>query len=199
MVLPANIDDFFRKFDRKGLRPGIFCSNHRLLSGTFYPPPSPNIVVSWSLNPPKIIDSAEFLTSSLETRLHCANACAGAGFKVGFHFDPVIYYKSWEKDYRKTVDRLFDSVKPKDIAWISIGTLRFHRVLKKTIENRFPQNSILDEELTLGFDGKLRYEISLRREIYRKMAGWIRKRAALREPIVYLCMEEDSSPESPSR
>ncbi|MFC1522674.1 radical SAM protein [Elusimicrobiota bacterium] len=147
-----------------------------------------NIVISWSINTPHIIKTIEHLTPALKARLKSAQQCAQAGYKVGFHFDPVIYYKNWEKDYCKTIDLLFDSVGPKHIAWISIGTLRFFPALKKIIENRFPESKMLDEEMLLGFDGKMRYDERLRRVIYSKMLGWIKKRA--KNVPVYLCMED---------
>ncbi|MFH1369213.1 MAG: spore photoproduct lyase family protein [Elusimicrobiota bacterium] len=147
-----------------------------------------NIVVSWSLNPQSIIERNEFYTASLEERLNAARAVADAGSCVGFHFDPVIYYPGWEKDYAGVVERLFDAVPGKYINWISIGTLRMNPETKKVIETRFPDNSILDGELLLDFDGKLRYIPEIRLRIYKKMMSWIKMRS--NKPFVYLCMEE---------
>lgn len=150
--------------------------------------PQKNIVISWSVNPQKVIAENEFYTASLEERVAAALSCTRGGFKVGFHFDPIIYYAGWQKDYEKTVNFIFDKIKENYIAWISLGTLRFSPALKKIIENRFPENRILDEELILGIDGKMRYPENLRVRIYREMLGWIRGRR--RKPLVYLCMEE---------
>jgi spore photoproduct lyase len=69
-----------------------------------------------------------------------------------------------------------------------LGTLRFSPALKKVIENRFPRNTILDEELVLGFDRKMRYPESIRVAMYRGMKESIRRRS--RKVFVYLCMEE---------
>lgn len=149
--------------------------------------PSDNVVISWSLNPQPIIDTEEFYTVSLKRRLNAALQYVKANFSVGFHFDPIIYYQSWEKDYEDVVNQLFDTINNKAIRWISLGTLRFAPALKKIIENRFPQSRILDEELALGFDGKMRYSQPVRADIYKKMLIWIHKRSK-RNPI-YLCME----------
>ncbi|MCM8758034.1 MAG: hypothetical protein NC903_03120, partial [Candidatus Omnitrophica bacterium] len=150
--------------------------------------PYKNIVVSWSLNPQKIIKECEFYTADLKERIESAVICTQAGFKVGFHFDPIIYYSGWQRDYKEVVDYLFDNIKEDRISWISLGTLRFNPRLKKIIENRFPENRILDEEFIFGFDNKLRYPRTLRFNIYKKMLGFIRKRA--KYVWVYLCMEE---------
>ncbi|MFH1245662.1 MAG: hypothetical protein V1662_04180, partial [Candidatus Omnitrophota bacterium] len=151
---------------------------------------SGNIVVSWSLNPQSVIDENEFFTPSLKQRLTAALKCVEAGYKAGFHFDPVIYFDSWEKEYALLIEDLFTKIKPKHIAWISIGTFRFSPALKQVIERRFPENSILNEELLLGFDNKLRYPYQLRLGIYKKMIELLTKHSS--KLNLYLCMEDIS-------
>jgi len=151
---------------------------------------SGNIVASWSLNPQSIIDTNEFYTASLAERLDAAMQCVEAGYKVAFHFDPVFYYEGWEKDYEQVIAELFTKIKLKHIAWISIGTLRFNPELKKIIETRFPENTILDAELIPGYDNKLRYPYSMRYNIYKSIIDMMRKHHE-KAPI-YLCMEERS-------
>ena len=68
---------------------------------------SGNIVVSWSLNPQKIIDKNEFFTAALSERLASAEKCVEAGYKIGLHFDPIIYFKGWENEYSEVIDLLF--------------------------------------------------------------------------------------------
>ncbi|MFC1501709.1 radical SAM protein [Elusimicrobiota bacterium] len=149
--------------------------------------PQKNIVVSWSLNPQKIISENEFCTTSLEERLISASECAKLGYGVGFHFDPIIHYSSWENDYKNVVNQIFSKIPDKSIKWISLGTLRMPAELKKVIESRFPDNELLDAELLLGKDHKLRYHEAVRTDIYKKMNSWIKEQS--KKPIVYLCME----------
>ncbi len=149
-----------------------------------------NIVISWSLNPQSVIDENEFLTPSLKQRLTAALRCVETGYRVGFHFDPVIYFDGWEKEYALLIDNLFTKINPKHIAWISIGTFRFSPGLKQVIEKRFPENSILNEELLPGFDNKLRYPYQLRRGIYQKMVEMLSKHSS--KLNLYLCMEDIS-------
>ncbi len=150
-----------------------------------------NIVVGWSLNPQKVIDANEHFTASLARRLAAADRCAAHGYRTAFHFDPVIYFPGWEAVYEGLVKRLFEAVPSESIAWISVGTLRMTPSQKKVIENRFPENTILDAELLMGADGKLRYAPAERLEIYRAMLAWIRRQAAA-STHVYLCMETAS-------
>jgi len=177
--------DFFRKyknvtfeFKTKSSKIGnLLRSNH-----------SGNVVVSWSINPQELIKENEFYCASLKERLDAAAKCIEAGYRVGFHFDPVIYFSGWEKEYRALIKELFEKIKPKDIAWISIGTFRFSPGLKQVIERRFPANRILDEELILGFDDKLRYAFDIRFEVYDKIIKMLSRHS--QKLKLYLCMEE---------
>ncbi|RKY28180.1 MAG: hypothetical protein DRP61_02475, partial [Candidatus Omnitrophota bacterium] len=150
--------------------------------------PSKNIIISWSLTPQRIIDSEERATSSLQERLNSAKVIQEYGYKIAFHFDPIIYYSEWEEDYKELIDKLYSQVNP-PFAWISLGTLRFNRELKSIIERRFPQSKIVYGELFIGEDKKLRYPEFMRIKIYKKMVGWIRKFD--KKTPVYLCMESD--------
>jgi len=149
--------------------------------------PQKDIVVSWSVNPDEVIASAESGTPPLAKRLDAASACAAHGYRIGFHFDPMIYCDGWEEKYRLTVERLASAVPPEKVAWISVGTIRFNPALKKDIESRFPQNTILDGELLTDFDGKMRYPEHLRVAMYRKMYGFLKKHFGA--SALYLCME----------
>src|SRR5574342_831995 len=46
--------------------------------------PKGRVVVSWSMNPQKIIDEEEHLTASLDERIAAARRCQEAGYKLGF-------------------------------------------------------------------------------------------------------------------
>ena len=47
-----------------------------------------NILLTWSLNTPTIIQNEEHLTASLDKRINAARKMADKGIKVGFHFHP---------------------------------------------------------------------------------------------------------------
>ena len=149
-----------------------------------------NIVVGWSLNPQKVIDSNELYSAPLNSRIDSARRVLEAGYRVAFHFDPVFYYDGWEDDYREVIERIYGVIAPEKIAWISLGTLRFKPALKKIIEARFPGNDILNAEMVLGFDDKLRYPDRLRYRIYRSLIDALTK--DIHTIPIYLCMEERS-------
>jgi spore photoproduct lyase len=144
-------------------------------------------VVSWSVNPPAVISSDELKTASLPERLSAARKCREWGYRLGFHFDPMIRYQGWERDYEETVRELFAAVEPGSVAWISLGALRFTPHLRDLLKERFPKSKIPYGEFVPGHHGKLRYFRPIREEMYSKMLGWIRREAP--GVFVYLCME----------
>ncbi|MDR2426789.1 MAG: hypothetical protein LBD46_06410 [Endomicrobium sp.] len=147
-----------------------------------------NIVAAWSVNSEQISAENEYKTTDLRQRLNAAKQCAQAGFTTAFHFDPVIAYEQWKNGYKDAIDMIFDIVPNESIKWISLGTLRMPATLKSIIENRFPKNSILDGELLLGKDYKLRYDEDIRIEVYNFMNRIIKSKKSA--AVVYLCMEE---------
>jgi spore photoproduct lyase len=149
--------------------------------------PKGRVVVSWSMNPQRVIDLDEHGTASLAERLRAARRCQDAGYRLGFHFDPMIEYSGWEQDYEAMLAQTFGTIDWRRIAWLSIGVLRNTPGLKRTMRDRFPRTALLTGEQVLCPDGKLRYFQPLRAEMYRKMLSWIRHAAPTVK--VYLCME----------
>ncbi len=146
-------------------------------------------ILAWSLNTPAVIKKEERRTATLEARLNAAARCQKWGYPLAFHFDPLVIYDGWEEDYQKVIARLFESIDPQNIVWISLGTFRFMPSLKPIIKKRFPDSKIIYGEFIQGLDKKMRYFKPLRIEIYRKMAEWIKQRAP--EVCLYFCMEDE--------
>ncbi len=144
-------------------------------------------IVSWSLNTPKIIQEEELKTSDLESRLAAAKKVEEAGYPIGFHFDPMVYYENWEEDYQKLIEQVFSLINPKRVAWISLGGLRFLPEMKPIIQQRFPKSKIIYGEQIRGTDGKSRYFRPLRAEMFGKMNRWLKQIAP--DLFTYLCME----------
>jgi len=149
--------------------------------------PQGRVMVSWSINPQPVVQREEHKTASLAARLQAARRCRDAGYKIGLHFDPLLYYPGWEVDYEPFVAQVFGALAPEDIAYMSMGSLRFAPALKKVVQERFPKNRLMSAELFPGADGKLRYFKPLRTEMYTKMLGWIQR--YMPKPPLYLCME----------
>jgi spore photoproduct lyase len=144
-------------------------------------------VVSWSVNSRRICRTEELKTATLEERIRAACRVQEWGYRVGFHFDPIIHYAGWQDEYREAVRDIFQAVDPSRVAWVSLGALRFTPQLREIVRRRFPKSRIPYGELVPGHHGKLRYFRPIREELYLALRQWIREAAP--GVFVYLCME----------
>lgn len=147
-------------------------------------------ILSWSLNSPEIMAKEEIRTASLEERLKAASQGAQWGYRLAFHFDPIIYYPDWKTGYRETIERLFSRIDPGKIVWISMGALRFLPSLKQIADDRFPKSIFFSEEFVPGLDGKSRYFRALRTEMYGYIYSQLQRFTDART-CIYLCMESE--------
>ncbi len=127
--------------------------------------------------------------SSLKQRLEAASRCQEWGYRLAFHFDPLLAYSEWKSGYAEVVARLFAVVDPSVIAWISLGSLRFMPPLKAIVRQHHPRSTILVEEFVPGLDGKLRYFRDLRVEMYSRLKDLLLKVSP--DLCIYLCMESN--------
>ncbi|MCF7823275.1 MAG: DNA photolyase [Candidatus Marinimicrobia bacterium] len=145
-------------------------------------------VVSWSVNPQVIIDAEEHKAASLDERLEALAQVQATGYKIGFHFDPLLYHEGWERNYPDLIRQLFAVVDPKNVAWISIGSLRFPPEMKEKVLEKFPRSKIMFAELIRGMDGKMRYPKPLRLDMYRTVYNTLREVGG-QDLFIYFCME----------
>lgn len=148
-----------------------------------------NTVVSWSVNPPAVAAIEEPYAPTPHERLQAAQKCCAAGYRVAFHFDPIIAGPDWQKQYHDFVQEMFATIAPPQIAWISLGTFRILPQLRDHMRRHFPQTQAILGEMVTGYDGKLRYFRPQRADIYRQMIAWIGKACGSHTPPLYLCME----------
>jgi spore photoproduct lyase len=152
--------------------------------------PRGRVLVSWTLSPDSVYRSSEHLTASPAARIAAARAVLDAGYRVAFHFDPLIAYPGAERDYLQLIDELLDVVPPKQISFISMGGLRMTPRLRGTARSRFPHDRMLCGEDVLASDGRFRAFTPLRLSLYRTLAERFKKAGA--EIPAYLCMEPAS-------
>jgi spore photoproduct lyase len=143
-------------------------------------------VLAFSVNSPQISQAFEHGSAPLEERLEAASAASREGWRLAFHFDPIVHYPGWKEGYQKTIDLIFQEIDPKNIAWISLGTLRYQPRLKTLKKREAPL--LFTGEFILGGDGKMRYPRPMRLQIYKTLANSLQKHL---DPstILYLCME----------
>ncbi len=148
-------------------------------------------IVAWSLNSPAIMQREELRTASLHQRLEAARKCASWGYRLAFHFDPIILHPGWQEGYQETIRALFAAVPKEAIAWISLGALRYLPSLKQIAALRFPGSRFFYQPFIDGLDGKRRYFREERVEMYRFIAAELQRHAAA-HTCLYFCMENDT-------
>jgi spore photoproduct lyase len=156
--------------------------------------PRGRVLVSWTLSPDAVYRSSEHLAAPPAARIAAARAVLDAGYRVAFHFDPLIAYPGAERDYILLIDELLDVVPPKQISFVSMGGLRMTPGLRGAARSRFPGDPMLCGEDVLASDGRFRTFTPLRLSLYRTLADRFRKAGA--EIPSYLCMEQASVHES---
>lgn len=149
-----------------------------------------NIVVSWSLNPAKIINQEEPFTASLERRLKAASDCAKYGYKVAFHFDPLIWVEDFENLYGELINQLTSTIDENLVEFISVSTFRCPNELLDSVRKRKKPSILLKGDYIRGLDGKVRYYKALRSKMLKFTVSNIRKNWT--KPFIYFCMEHDS-------
>jgi spore photoproduct lyase len=147
---------------------------------------NPYTVISFSVSPQRLINSEEKRTSPLHKRLKAAKKAQDLGCFVGLHFDPVVIYDGFEKDYHYLIDDIGRILDPEKIIWISLGLLRFPpKLYDHFIENK--RKNLLSGEFIRGEDGKYRYIKNERIKVYRMLYKQLK--AVHKDLFVYLCME----------
>lgn len=149
-----------------------------------------NIVCSWSLNPPTIIQNEEHFTANLNERLEAARLVADRGIKVSFHFHPMVYYQGWERDYPRITSRLTNDFSPGEVLFISFGSITLIKPAIKKIRKLGNSTKILQMEMVPDPHGKLTYpdkiKIDMFSSMYHSFQAWHDK------VFFYLCMEKTS-------
>ena len=147
-----------------------------------------NVVVSWSINAPSIIQSEEHGTATLEERLFAAEKCVQKGFQIAFHIDPLIYHPDWKKNYQELLDQVQSRFTPQQVNVISVGALRFQPEQRHLMRERFGMNSFVTSAEMFASEGnKLRYDFHLRQEMYDFVLGSFKKHDPKWK--IFLCME----------
>ncbi|MCS7281118.1 MAG: hypothetical protein NZ583_05775 [Desulfobacterota bacterium] len=143
-------------------------------------------VISFSVAPEKIIKNEEKRTSPLRKRLLALKKAIDVGLYVGLHFDPIIIYPGFEKDYGALIDDIARTIDLKRVIWVSLGALRFPRSLFRVLLEEKRKNLFFGEFI-LGEDGKMRYLKAQRINAYKHIYECLKEKDS--DLFIYLCME----------
>ncbi len=147
-----------------------------------------NLFCSWSLNPQIIINNEEHFTAGLEDRLQAARTVADRNVKVAFHFHPIILYREWKKNYTAIAERLLKIFDPREVLFISFGSVTFIKPVLKKIRQLGLPTKISQMEFVTDPHGKMTYPDPVKVEkfstMYQAFTPWHDK------VFFYLCMEK---------
>jgi spore photoproduct lyase len=146
-----------------------------------------NIVCTFSLNTPTIVESEEHLSAPLHKRLAAARALADKGVLVGFHFHPIVQYEGYLEEYGALYRELTGRFTPDEVVMVSFGTLTFIRPVIRQLRERGFRSRILQIPMAAA-NGKYSYPLDVKREMFRHaydaFAPWHGR------VFFYLCMED---------
>jgi spore photoproduct lyase len=129
------------------------------------------LIVSFSVNPQKIVEKFEKGTACLKDRLEAMRILQKEGYRVRIRIDPMIPAENWEVHYSDLIKTIFDEFKLRPER-ITIGSLRG---LKKTMFYAKDKSwiSYLDDKEKTGWGLKIQKD--LRISLYATVLEEIRK------------------------
>jgi len=144
-------------------------------------------ILSWSLNPPEICRAFEKNISSCEERIAAMQKCLEAGYPLRAVIMPIIPVEDWQNIYANFLKVLLMAV---PLERITLGQIcSYSGALKLTEQKLGKINPISNQiEGRKSSDGRFRFPLRLRIEIYKHLLDTIRKLQP--ELQVSLCMEE---------
>lgn len=152
--------------------------------------PHDNIYVSFSLAPEQRTKKNDLKTPPLKTRLKAIEELHLLGFKIGIHFDPIIYDDKIEKSYSELIDQLTFVLPPDFIEYISIGVVRFTKNVYHQVMKNYPNSDYLSDDFVKSFDNKMRYNKPMRMWILGKVKSLLID-SGVDHNRIYECMEDE--------
>lgn len=148
-----------------------------------------NIVATWSLNAPTIIEKEEHFTPSLAQRLEAACRARDAGRLVGFHLHPMVWFEGWQQEYGRLIEQLVSSFSPSDVMMVSFGTLAFTKSVLRNLRSNKIETRVTDLPLTMSA-GKYTYPREIREQLFTFAYSRFPSTWKNGTPFFYLCMED---------
>lgn len=131
--------------------------------------PTPQVIVSFSVNAPDVAARFEKLAPPPLARLKAAARLLEWGWRVRIRLDPVV----WEGGASPTYHRICQEIRAIQPERVTVGTLRQYPGLFRFAPHAPRKN------LHKAPDGRMRYPTSVRLHAYRRIAEWLGFQPAL--------------------
>ena len=144
-------------------------------------------ILSWSLNPPEISERFESNVPSPEERIAAMQKCADAGYPLRAVVMPIIPIDDWQNIYTRFLKNLLELV---PLERITLGQICSYSGAMQLTERKLGKDNPISNMLEKGKskDGRSRFPMNTRIEVYRTLIDKIRKLQPKLQ--IGLCMEE---------
>jgi DNA repair photolyase len=135
-----------------------------------------------------VAEAFEENVPSVEERIEAMRKCADCGYPIRAVVMPVIPVEGWESLYVRFIRRLLEAI---PLSRLTFGGICIYKGARELMERKLSSRNIISEhirESVRSDDGRLRYPISLRVSICRRLIETARE---IRPDIeLALCLEE---------
>jgi len=147
-------------------------------------------ILSWSLNPPEVSSVFERNVPSPDERIAAMQKCADAGYPLRAVIMPIIPVEGWHEIYASFIENLLMSV---PLERVTLGQICSYSAALKLTERKLGKTNPISSHLekTKSNDGRIRFPLKLRIEVYRHLIDTIREFQP--QLHISLCMEEDQT------
>ena len=144
-------------------------------------------ILSWSLNPTAISDRFESNVPTPDERIAAMQKCADAGYPLRTVVMPIIPIEGWQNIYTSFLE---DILKLVPLERITLGQICSYSGALQLTEQKLGKDNPISRMLEKGKsqDGRIRFPLKLRIEVYRYLINRIRKLQPQLQ--IGLCMEE---------
>ncbi len=144
-------------------------------------------ILSWSLNPPVICDDFESNVPPPNERIAAMRKCADAGYPLRAVIMPIIPVEGWQNIYTSFLGNLLKSV---SLERVTLGQICSYSGALQLTERKLGKDNPISRMLEKGKskDGRVRFPIKTRIEVYKYLIDKIRKLQPKLQ--IGLCIEE---------
>ncbi|HLU46528.1 MAG TPA: DNA photolyase [Planctomycetota bacterium] len=143
--------------------------------------PLDRVVVAFSITPEAIRKEVEHGVPPLARRLDAIERLQSRGWRIGLHFDPMVWRPDWRELYRDLVEGVFERIDPGALHSVSVGAFRVPRDYFRAMTREDPDERIFAAKLE-DRDGMVSYP----KELEREMVGFLTEELARRAPAAAL-------------
>jgi spore photoproduct lyase len=147
-------------------------------------------VLSWSLNPPEVAAVFDRSVPHVAARIEAMRRCAERGYPVRAVIMPIIPVDDWKDIYALFLERLLTEIPLQRLTLGGICSYKGARTLMEEKLGRQNAISVNIDPMEESGDGRARFSVKLRREMYTHMIACVRRTKPRLE--VALCLEDTS-------